>query len=223
MAIRKRIVVLANSYKGGRENHCVAGRELLSDCFGSWLRPDMNGSGAVPQRQRTYVTGREPGIGDVILLSVLNPMNRSDHQRENWRLDSTVRWHWVTTVGWAQLAQLDEGDAELWPDSGAGDSRYGVNNRVRSSQAARFDSSMRLIRVPRLRISVTELEHRDYPRIDGEFHLGGVSYRLSVTDPVLLDRFGWEPAGIMIWVIVCSRLASVSRSPGSVTNSLRVS
>ncbi len=116
MAFRKRIVILANSYKGGRGSRCVAGRELLSDRIGGWLRPDLDGSGAVSQRQRTYVTGREPGLGDVVLLSVLNPMNRSDHQRENWRLDPSVRWHWVTTVDWAQFTQLDEGDVDLWPD-----------------------------------------------------------------------------------------------------------
>lgn len=195
MAVTKRIVILANSYKGGGGRRCVAGRELHIDRIGGWIRPDADATGAVPVWDRTYEDGSEPALGDVVLISLVQPMRRKDHQRENWKLDTDVRWERITTVGWRELVQLDEGVAKLWADRGAGDTKHGQNNRVRSSQAAQFDSSLRLIRVPRLRISVVDPGDQRDRRVDGEFRFADLDYRLSITDPTLLDRFSGHSAG----------------------------
>ncbi len=195
MAVTKRVVILANSYKGGEDRRCVAGRELHTDRIGGWIRPDVDATGAVPFSDRSYADGSEPALGDVVLISVRRPMGRQDHQRENWELDSGVRWRQITTVGWRELVQLDEAVVELWDDRMAGDSNYGLNNRVRSVQASQLDSSLRLIRVCDLRISVVDSEGRRKRRVDGEFRFAQVDYRLSITDPVLQDRFSGHAAG----------------------------
>ena len=59
---------------------------------------------------------------------------------------------------------------------------------MRGSQARRLFSSLRLIRVERLQLHVLHPGGSGSERLDGEFTLGGSTYRLAITDPVYGEK-----------------------------------
>ena len=186
MATTKRVICLANSRKGGQR--CVAGRELIEEGVGGWLRPVSGAAGSIGLWERQYADAVEPQLGDIVELSVLDRENRADHQRENWHLDRDKRWRRVGRVGWSELVALAEGSEPLWPDADASDTLHGRNNRVRGSQTRRLSNSLRLIHVQRLRLHVLPASGTRAARLDGEFSLGGSTYRLAITDPVYGEK-----------------------------------
>ena len=186
MATTKRVICLANSRKGGQR--CVAGRELIEEGVGGWLRPVSGSDGSIGLWEQQYADGTEPRLGDIVELSVLSREHRNDHQRENWHLARGRRWKRVGRAGWSDLVALTEGTEPLWTDAGAADTNYGRNNRVRGSQARRLFSSLRLIRVERLQLHVLHPGGSGSERLDGEFTLGGSTYRLAITDPVYEEK-----------------------------------
>lgn len=197
MATTKHIVCLANS-KRNRE-HCVAGRVWVDDQAREWLRPVSGEEGELNRSERRYGDGSEPKLGEIIELSVTVPEGRSDHQRENWHLDSTRVWRRLGVLDWSQLRDLAEGDEPLWLNGAARDTKHGRNNRVPVSQANTLETSLRLVHVPQMRLDVqlerppqAEVRGRK-SRVDGEFTLGKFDYRLPVTD-LLYDNRGYRRA-----------------------------
>ena len=187
---QKRLVILANSRKGG--SRCVAGLEIRNRRAHDWVRPVDSAHGTVANYFREYESGDEPALGDVLTLSVENPEQRSDHQRENWWLDTSVRWRKDGKLTWDQLCTLPMSDVPLWSDEQAGNSGFGLNNRVRLSVARTLTSSLRLIRVSDLQIEVVHAKH---DRVDGTFDFSGKRFRLSVTDPVYEREYYNRPEG----------------------------
>lgn len=177
----KRIVCLANSRK--MNGRCVAGKELLpGGRAGPWLRPVSDrAKEEVSERERRYADDSEPRLLDVIDVPVLNP-RPTDYQRENWRLDPARRWVKVDRIGWDDLAGWVDGDAPLWTNghSTAG----GGNDRVPVADAGMQADSLRLIRVDRLLVSVSEPPRPSslYPVLRGSFRYNGTEYTLRVTD-----------------------------------------
>ena len=190
MAETKRIVILANSRKAAAR--CVAGLEIRQRRAHDWIRPVDSSRGTVANYYRTYEDGSEPALGDVVSMSLLRPEGRADHQRENWHLDTSFTWRKDGTLTWNQLRNLPMTDEPLWSDEEAGDSNYGLNNRVRSTRAQSLTSSLRLI-------PVTDLElhwlRRPRERLDGTFRFGRTTYRLGVTDPVYEQMYYDRPEG----------------------------
>ena len=192
MPVQKRIVILANSRKSA--SRCVAGLEIRNRRAQDWLRPVDDHKGTVANYHRVYEDGTEPVPGDVASLSLHGPEQRDDHQQENWSLDTSVRWRKDGALTWPQLRSLPMSDEPLWPDQSAGDSNFGIDNRVRLSRARTMSTSLRLIRAPRLQLHIVG-GRRD--RLDGSFRLGSNKYRLSVTDALYERMYYTAPPGVV--------------------------
>lgn len=76
----KKILCLANSRKrGGR---CIAGRELLADSPGPWIRPVSDREHEeVSEEERQFEDGSEPKVLDVIVVRLIAPHPMSSSGR----------------------------------------------------------------------------------------------------------------------------------------------
>ena len=189
-AKQRRLVILANSRKGG--SRCVAGMEIRNRRAHDWIRPVDSAGGTVANYFRQYEDGSEPALGDVLSMSLDGPEGRTDHQRENWWLDTSFRWRKDGELNWRQLCTLPMSDDPLWLDEGAGNSAFGLDNRVRFSMAQSQSSSLRLIKVEHLEVQVVR-DGRN--RLDGTFSFVGGRYRLSITDPAYEQMYYNRSAG----------------------------
>ncbi len=180
----KRIVCLANSRKEG--DRCIAGMELLErGGRGGWVRPVSDREDeAVNERERQYEDGSEPAILDVINVPVREARPKG-YQQENWLLDPVHRWRKVRRVAPQALEHLVDPAGPLWV---AGHhTNHGRNDRLPLERAGSLHSSLRLIRIGKLKLDVFApgIEYGDFKRrIKGRFRLAGEEYGLWVTDPV---------------------------------------
>ena len=176
------VIMLANSRK--KNARCIAGIEIRNHRPHNWIRPIDSKDGTVASYYRTYEDGTEPALGDVVTMSLHKPEGRTDHQRENYRLDTTARWHKLGTCTWPQLLSLPISSDPLWLDSEASHSYHGINDRVRLSHASGLASSLRLVRVPQLQVQKVQTG-----QLRGTFSLAGKEYCLRITDPVFEHRY----------------------------------
>ena len=178
----KRIVCLANSRKlSGRS---IAGREWAGGAPGSWIRPvSSRENQEVSEYERQYEDGSDPWVLDIVDVPVLEPQPK-DCQTENWLLDSEHYWKKMGTYPWSDLSNLTDPAEPLWTD---GHHTYnGRNDKVPAELTSRLDSSLRLIRLERLRLSVFapgETFGNAKRRVQACFSHAGSDYRLWVTDP----------------------------------------
>ena len=195
MVAVKRIVCLANSRKIG--GHCVAGRELFAGGRpGAWVRPVSARQGQeVSDSERWYEDGSDPRVLDIIDVPVLDAQP-TDYQKENWLLDSRHRWTKVGRLDPKKLAALTDPVSPLWANGYR--TFNGLNDRMPPSFAMAADSSLRLIRVGRLGISVSQpgLAFGDERRrVQGRFRHAGADYWLRITDPVCERQYLERPNG----------------------------
>ena len=190
MGSTKRIVCLASSLKRG--GLCIAGRELTQSGFDSWIRPVSARSNAeLTYLEYRYGDGQSPKLLDVLEVPVLKPDGRG-HQAENFLIDPSRRWILQGRFPFARLASLAEEPASLWMNSESSSS--GRFNCVSPAEASRFHWSLCLIRVRELWIESIRAGRGDKV-FRASFDYKGVLYKLSVTDPVVRDRFDAEPPG----------------------------
>lgn len=180
----KRIVCLANSRKlSGR---CIAGKELpANNLAGQWIRPvSSRESEEVSEYERQYRDGSDPRVLDILDVPVLRA-NPKGFQRENWLLDPERYWERVSRVASDDLERFTDPVAPLWIN---GDSTYnGRNDRIQVEIADGLDNSLRLVRVNRLEliVSQTRTDSGNYRRrVQGRFQYNGADYWLRVTDPI---------------------------------------
>jgi hypothetical protein len=192
MAIVKRIVCLANSRKlNGR---CIAGKELAGDTLVRWLRPVSNREHEeVSEYERQYEDGSDPHVLDIIDVPLLDAKPK-EYQQENWLLDPDAYWRKVGT--WNDLSHLVDPVVPLWIN---GHSTYnGRNDKIPLLLAQSLDSSLRFVRVDRLRLSVFkpgEAFGNLKRRVQARFHYGGDEYALWVTDPGYERTYLAQPDG----------------------------
>jgi hypothetical protein len=186
----KSILCLANSRKlSGR---CIAGREIVNDQPGPWIRPVSDRAHQeVSWEERHYQNGSDPRVLDVITVPLIEPRPHL-FQQENWLLDPNFYWLTTGRVNWVELQAFVEPDGPLWVN---GQSSYnGLNDRVILTEANQLRCSLRLIRVDRVRLRVFRpdppgLQSHPKRKVIAEFEHSANHYTLSVTDPIYTTQY----------------------------------
>lgn len=195
MTYTKTIVCLANSRKpGGR---CVAGREVGSGQFGSWVRPVSARTGQeVSWDERHYNDGRDPALLDIIEIPFTTAQPQH-HQIENHLIDPQYYWQKRGTVSWQRIqSAVETVGGPLWLNGFS--SSNGENDRVPEAQAHTLGRSLYLVRPEQLVLHVaTEGGMYGPPRrrVRAAFRLEGSAYRIVVTDPIVEAECLREPDG----------------------------
>lgn len=175
----KRIVCLANSYKppNGR---CVAGREILDDAYGGWVRP-VNGAstGEVPQPLCAHLN-----LLDIVDIHLSNHAPQG-HQTENHIFDPQHQWTKRGKLAFGDLKKLCEQPTTLWVNSDK--TALGTFDCISRSEAASLNTSLLLIRQARFTLQIGPHPfdaNKNKKSYRGIFNYNGTPYNLSVTDPV---------------------------------------
>ncbi|MHC1729000.1 MAG: DNA helicase RecQ [Syntrophobacteraceae bacterium] len=174
-----KIVCLANSRKySGR---CIAGKELLPDGIGNWIRPVSGiGTGELSPSEITLKEGRAPELLDILVLH-LGEECPHFYQTEN-RVAADTHWSREGAIPKYRLPELCDGVEKLWINGHH--SQSGMNDRVPMEIAnEKITSSLLFIRASDFCVIVGE-DIRGLRRILAEFRYNGVQYRLPVTDPI---------------------------------------
>lgn len=176
--IVKRLLLLANSRK--LKNRCIAGKEVVLNAVGAWVRPVIAGGHAgVDAYSRQYGPGIEPEVLDVAEIGLTSRMPH-DSQPENWLLDRDHLWRRVGQAGWHDLKRYVDPVEPLWTNGHH--TGHGRNDRIPVAEVDRLVSSLRLIHVDGLSLFMSTVN--GCTRMDGAFTFNGEKYRLRVTDPV---------------------------------------
>lgn len=180
----KQIVCLANSRKFS--GYCVAGKELLREGFGGWIRPVGTGeTGELTLEETGMKNGRTPKLLDIVTVH-LKGIRPHPYQLENHCI-ACVPWVWNGTLPSSQIASLCDDVDQLWTNGYH--SRYGLNDRVPRDLVEKVaSSSLLFVRPDRLWIIVGE-GLNGLNKIWTQFTYNGSTYCLSVTDPVVEAQY----------------------------------
>lgn len=207
----KRIVCLANSRKPPT-GRCIAGRELLSNGFGDWIRP-VSGrpTREVSEDERRYEDGSDPHVLDIIDIPLVQH-SPEHHQHENHVLNEKFYWAKRGVCPWNLLLfAVEEVDGPLWVNGFS--SANGLNDRVPTSHLHRIARSLYLIRPDELVIAVAREESAfaSKRRVRACFTLGGEEYRVAVTDPLIEREYLRRGDGEidLTGAIICMSLGEV--------------
>lgn len=182
MSERRTLVCFANSRK--HRGRCVAGKEVIRRKPVGWIRPVSDRPDeALDDRERCYSDGRDPELLDIIEMN-LSPVEapRQAYQTENHCVAPGPPWHKTGQWPWKRLTPFVDSPPRLWVTGES--STHGMNDRVRLSDAARFDGSLYLIEPENLLLVMgNEGDAFRKRKLRAEFRYRGVMFRLSVTDP----------------------------------------
>ena len=182
MTITKRIVCLANSRK--LHGRCIAGRELIADTPGDWVRPVSDRENQeVSEYERQYRDGSDPKLLDVIDVPLLEH-RPNDQQQENWLLDPEYYWSKVDKCSWENLEPFSETDGTLWRNDSH--TYNGMNDQIPFRQVEQETSSLKLLHVDEVCLRVFapgEVFGNSKRRVQAKLHFSGIEYALWVTDP----------------------------------------
>ena len=132
---------------------------------------------------------------DVIDVPLIEPMPHGP-QSENWLLDPEFYWTLAGEVSWSELAGLSD-DEPLWINGYS--TNWGLNDQIPVSEAEKLHDSLRLNRVPslKLRVYTPGKKFNDPKRkVQAVFSFQGDDYRLRVTDPDVERRYLAKEDGI---------------------------
>jgi Dual OB-containing domain len=189
----KRIVCLANSYKTG--GTCIAGKEVLANGYGGWIRPvSARSTAEVSLSESRYENCSSPKLLDIMDVALLNPAPQH-HQTENHVIDTTQRWTKVGELPWEALAQLVDRPPTLWINRDS--TSAGTFNCISQAEATTLHDSLTLIRPGNFAIEVATHTWVGGAkrRYAGNFNYKGVYYSLNLTDPVARRAFGTRGEG----------------------------
>jgi hypothetical protein len=212
MNYTKTIVCLANSRKppSGR---CVAGREVSSSGFGSWVRPvSARSTQEISEEERRYEDGDDPKVLDVIAIEMTRPEPHL-HQQENHLIDDQSYWLRKRTVTWRDLLTAVEDPAgPLWLNESS--TFYGRNDKVAEDHLDGIARSLYLVRPRRLKIVVASEGGGFGParrRVRARFDLCGHTYCVVVTDPWIERKYlaGSDGESELGDTVICVSLSDV--------------
>lgn len=192
MSYLKRIVCLANSYKppNGR---CVAGREVLANGYGGWIRPvSARPTAELSFSEYKYEDNASPKLLDILDIPLLRADPRH-HQTENHVIDATGRWVKRGELHWDALAELSDLPPSLWTNSDH--TNTGCYDCISQAEAATLHDSLALIRPGDFVVEVGTNYWTGKKTYRGRFEYNGTHYNLSLTDPVARDRFSAKQEG----------------------------
>ncbi|MCH7543309.1 MAG: hypothetical protein IIB65_06700 [Proteobacteria bacterium] len=185
MSYNKTILCLANSRRP--TGRCIAGKEVVSDGYGNWLRPvSARDSEEISEEERRYEDGTDPKVLDIIRILFLEP-RPTIYQTENHVIDDQDYWEKVDQAGWNDVIEaLDLVPGPLWQNVGS--TRHGLNDKIPENIAGQFSSSLCLIRPDDIEVHV-EREDGDFGpprrRVRASFILNDTSYKFVITDPII--------------------------------------
>jgi Dual OB-containing domain len=191
MSYIKRIVCLANSYKTG--GTCIAGREVLEQSYGPWIRPvSARPTAEVMPSESRYEDNSNPRVLDIVDVPLLAPAPQH-HQTENHIIDTTRRWKKVGELHWNALAQLCEQPSTLWINRDR--TSTGAFNCMSQDEAATQRDSLVLIKPHGLAVEVGHSLWDGKRTYRGNFKHNAVYYSLSITDPLARSAFAAKQEG----------------------------
>jgi hypothetical protein len=188
----KRIACLANSYKppSGR---CVAGREVLANGYGGWIRPvSARPTAEVSFAEYRYEDNATPKLLDIVDIPLLNaePLH---HQTENHVIDTGSRWVKRGELPWDALEQVRDRPATLWVNRDH--TNAGHYDCISQAEAATAHDSLVLIKPENFNLEIGKNYWTGRKSYRGKFEYNGAHHNLSVTDPVVRDAFAARQEG----------------------------
>ncbi len=191
MSYRKTIVCLANSRKP--DGYCFAGKEVLDEGFGGWIRPVSARKGEeISGKEQRFADGNCPKLLDIVKIPLLES-KPTHHQRENHLIhtgNDVPPWEKAGSVDRRLLPQLvDSVSGNLWINGNS--SSNGVNDQIPVADARNLRNSLLLIQPTSLTIIVhyERYKGRNPPDVRANFNYNGCNYSLKVTDPVAEGKY----------------------------------
>jgi hypothetical protein len=191
MPVSKTILVLANSYKRG-SGRCLAGREILETAIGirlgGWIRPvTYHSEGELLPTERQYPDGSEVSVGEIASVRLREKL-LFPAQPENWGWEPDTNWNRSPL----RLPQRLRVAAEEFPDSLWIQPNHPTDRVSRQYlQQHPPAQSLYLVRPKHvsLRFETTHHFGVEKNRKRCLFQYRGQQYDLSLTDPVILQRY----------------------------------
>lgn len=186
MTYMKTIACLANSYKppNGR---CIAGREIVSDGYGRWIRPvSARETAEVSFAEYSYQNGQSPALLDIVEIPLLRAEPRR-HQTEN-HVIAPGRWVKKGELTWAELETIQDDPASLWINSDS--TKAGHYDCISQDEANTISDSLLLIEPEDFSVEVVTNYWTGKKNCRASFRYKGSYYNLSVTDPEVRNVFG---------------------------------
>ncbi len=194
MATDKRFVCLANSRK--LHGSCIAGKELVADRPGGWIRPiGTHEHEGVSIQEQEFQDGSVPALLDIIDISLVEARPR-EFQRENWLLDPGFYWIKAGTYPRSKIRSLCDSHQKIWINGFS--THDGLNDQIPLWRARELDTSLMLIHVDEVMLNVQTYDGsygRTRRRVQGQFCYNGIEYKLWVTDPIIEAKYFRMPNG----------------------------
>jgi len=193
--LTKRILCFANSKK--MSGRCIAGREMLANGPGPWVRPiSSRPTEEVTEYERQYEDGSDPRVLDIIDVPVIRHHPHAC-QSENWLIEADRYWVRSGQARWLNLQPFVENPATLWHNVHS--TYHGLNDEIPRDMADALLHSLHLIHLGELYLRVFA-PGADFGnpkrRVQATFQHRGVQYKLWVTDPLIEREYLAQNDGI---------------------------
>ena len=193
--IHATFVCLANSKKhGGR---CLAGKASWRGSFNKWIRPVTDRPTEELQEPEFRLhTGEDARLLDVLEIRLIRDYPNL-HQQENFLMNVSVPLKKVRTFTIDEATAIVDKPSDLW---GIGhSSSKGINDFVAKNEIEAINNSLYFIRVPNLKIEITDEYsqswHRHQKVFRAGFSIGQNPYKLKITDPHFEEKYREKPLG----------------------------